>query len=65
MSMTLFYRDQAETQQRAADEAALENVRERCQRASDAWSGLAQRSERAEAGRNVASAHGPIAEIGG
>jgi hypothetical protein len=55
MTTTVFYREQAEQQQRAADDAALENVRERCQRASNAWSALANRSERNDAAR-VASA---------
>lgn len=49
MSPTLFYREQAEQQQQAADDAALENVRDRCQRASNAWTALAKRSERGEA----------------
>lgn len=55
MTTTLFYRAQAEQQQQAADDAALENVRERCQRASDAWSALARRSERNDAGRSHAA----------
>lgn len=56
MSSTQFYRDQAEHQQQAADDAALENVRDRCQRASDAWSALARRSASNEASRTEAAA---------
>ena len=51
MSSLLFYREQAAQQQAAADAATLENVRERCQRASDAWLALAAKSELAENGR--------------
>lgn len=58
MSPTVFYRAQAEQQQRAADDAVLENVRDRCQRASDAWSQLAARSERADTGRARAAEAG-------
>ena len=56
MNPALFYRAQAAEQQSAADAAELENVRERCQRASDAWSALARRSERNEAARETAAA---------
>lgn len=56
MTTTLFYRGQAEQQQQAADDAALENVRERCQRASNAWSALARRSERTKGARSHAAA---------
>lgn len=51
MSPLLFYREQAEQQRLAAASATLENVRDRCQRAFEAWSALAARSERAENGR--------------
>lgn len=51
MSPLLFYREQAAQQQLAADAATLQNVRERCQRASDTWAALAERSERAEHAR--------------
>ena len=51
MSPLMFYREQAAQQQLAADAATLDNVRERCQRAADAWLGLANRSERAESAR--------------
>jgi hypothetical protein len=56
MSPLLFYRQQAAQQQAAADAATLQNVRERCQRASDAWAALALRSERADAARLQAAA---------
>lgn len=48
MSTTHLYRVQAAQQQLAADAATLENVRERCQRASHAWSALADRNDRAD-----------------
>jgi hypothetical protein len=51
MSPLLFYREQAVQQQGAADGAALDNVRDRCQRAANAWTALADRSERFEAAR--------------
>lgn len=51
MSILLFYRDQAEQQQAAADASPLQNVRERCQRASGAWAALADRTERGEKAR--------------
>ena len=51
MSPFLFYCEQAAQQQQAADAATLENVRERCQRASNAWAALAARSERTENAR--------------
>ena len=37
-------------------------MRERCQRASDAWTALARRSERNEAARSVAAAAKPMLE---
>jgi len=46
MSPSDFYRKQAAQQKAAADAATLENVRERCQRAHDAWAALAAKSER-------------------
>lgn len=51
MSPLLFYREQAAQQRAAADAATLQNVRERCKRASDAWTALAVRSERADYAR--------------
>ena len=46
MTTPLFYREQASQQQAAADAATLQNVRDRCQGAADAWTTLAARSER-------------------
>ena len=63
MSPTLFYREQAEQQQQAADDAALENVRDRSQRASNAWTALAKRSERGDAARSRTAAK-PVDEHG-
>ncbi|CAA9487618.1 MAG: hypothetical protein AVDCRST_MAG39-550 [uncultured Sphingomonadaceae bacterium] len=48
MSNKLFYREQAARQQADADAATLDNVRDRCQRAADAWTLLAERIERAD-----------------
>ena len=48
MTPLQFYRDQAAQQKTAADAATLQNVRDRCQRASAAWAALATRSERIE-----------------
>jgi len=48
MSMLIFYREQAAQQQGEADAALLDNVRDRCQRAADAWRLLADRIERAD-----------------
>jgi hypothetical protein len=56
MSPTMFYREQAEQQQQAANGAALENVRDRCQRASNAWTALAKRSERGDMARSESAA---------
>lgn len=56
MSSTIFYREQAGQQQRAADDADLENVRDRCQRASNAWTALAKRSERGDVARSDSAA---------
>jgi hypothetical protein len=46
---TLFYREQAATQQAAADAATLANVRSRNQRAADSFTALADMQDRAEA----------------
>lgn len=51
MSSTHLYRLQAAEQQLAAEAAVLENVRERCQRASHAWTVLADRNDRADEAR--------------
>jgi len=45
------YRAQAEKAQADADAATLANVRERNQRAADAWTQMAERQERTERGR--------------
>lgn len=55
MSTLPFYRQQAEQQQAAADASSLENVRERCQRASDAWVALADRIARVDKARAEAT----------
>ncbi len=55
MSTTQFYRAQAEQQQQAADDAELDNVRDRCQRASPAWAALARRSASNDASRDAAA----------
>ena len=47
MDMNSFYREQARREQGAADGADLANVRDRCQRAADAWSRLADRLDHA------------------
>ncbi len=51
MSPSQFYRAQAVQQQSAADAAILLNVRDRCQRAADAWGALATRSENTDTSR--------------
>jgi hypothetical protein len=51
MSMLIFYREQEAQQQGEADAALLDNVRDRCQRAADAWRMLADRIERADSMR--------------
>ena len=51
MSPLLFYRQQAQHQQAAADASTLQNLKERCQRASDAWAALAERAERGDNAR--------------
>ena len=56
MSPTNFYNEQAAEQQRAADDAGLDNVRDRCQRAANAWTALAVRSERGDAARERSAA---------
>ena len=43
-----FYRDRAAEAGRDAAEAKLDNVRERCLRAEEAWLGMAARVERSE-----------------
>lgn len=48
MSDLSFYSARRDEMQKAADEATLANVRERCERAAAAFSELAARAERAE-----------------
>lgn len=43
-----FYRERAAQASRDAAEATLDNVRERCLRAEEAWLGMAARVERSE-----------------
>lgn len=50
MSLPL-YRDEAARQRSAAEASPLQNVKERCERAAQAWDALAVRSERADAAR--------------
>lgn len=57
MSPLLFYREQTQQQQAAADAATLQNVKERCQRASDAWAALAARAERGDNARLEAASN--------
>lgn len=44
----LFYRKQAETERANAANAALDNVRERCERAARSWDEMAVRAERTD-----------------
>ncbi len=46
-----FFRSQALIERANAETATLQNVRERCERASASWDAMAIRAERAEAGR--------------
>lgn len=46
---TLFYREQAATQQAVADGATLANVRSRSQRAANSFTALADLQDRADA----------------
>lgn len=55
MSLPL-YRDEAARQRLAAEVSPLQNVRERCERAAQAWDALAVRGERADAARIKAAA---------
>ena len=61
MSPAIFYREQAAHQKAQADGATLDNVRNRCQRASDAWTALAARSEAADSARIAAK---PVVDDG-
>ncbi|HEV2747877.1 MAG TPA: hypothetical protein VGW34_11335 [Allosphingosinicella sp.] len=56
MSQHEFYRARAEEAKRAAEEATLDNVRERCLRSEAAWAGMADRAARTEKMRAKAEA---------
>jgi len=51
-----FYRARAEEEQRNADNATLDNVRDRCRRAQLAWEAMADRAARTRAIRLVREA---------
>lgn len=51
MSNAAFYREQASLQQTGAEEATLEMVRVRCERAAASWTEMANRAERTESAR--------------
>jgi hypothetical protein len=61
MSLRL-YRNEAARQRSAAEASPLQNVRERCERAAQAWDALAARSERADAARIMAAANKLLAD---
>jgi hypothetical protein len=44
-----YYRSQAEAMRRQAEDAALDNVRDRCLRSAAAWIDMAERAERHQA----------------
>lgn len=46
MSNAEFYADQAAKARRDADQAYLDNVRDRCLRSAEAWEDMAARAER-------------------
>lgn len=52
------YREHAQRAQADADAATLENVRERNQRAADAWGQMAERIVRTETARAAREPHG-------
>ncbi len=51
MSNASFYREQAALQRTGAEEATLEMVRVRCERAAASWTEMADRAERTETAR--------------
>lgn len=53
---TLTYRDHAAKARSDANEATLDNVRDRCLRAEAAWLDMAERQERVDAARAVREA---------
>ena len=58
-----FYRARAAEQHAAADEAVLDNVKERCERAAAAWDAMAARAERTETMRHAREAKAQEARI--
>lgn len=48
MSESGFFRRQADVQREQAASADLANVRERCERAANAWEVMAERAEKSE-----------------
>jgi hypothetical protein len=56
-SQAAFYRAQADTALGQAEDAQLDNVRERCLRSAEAWTHMAVRAERHEEGRKRTDAH--------
>ncbi|WP_374411668.1 hypothetical protein [Novosphingobium colocasiae] len=56
MSSLMFYREQAEIQNVAADAATLPLVRDRCLRAAAAWEELADRAQKTQDARIVKAA---------
>ena len=55
-----FYRTRAAEQHAAADEATLDNVRDRCTRAARAWETMADRAERTETMRHEREARSAV-----
>ena len=55
MSSSPLYREEAARQRSAAEASPLQNVRERCERAAQAWDALAVRGECADAARAKAA----------
>lgn len=51
MSDAPLFRARAEECRAQAEESSLQNVKERCLRAADAWMAMAERGERADAMR--------------
>lgn len=62
MSSLPLYRGEAARQRSAAEASPLQNVRERCERAAQAWDALAVRSERADAARIKAASDKLLAD---
>ncbi|RDE05764.1 hypothetical protein [Sphingomonas aracearum] len=58
----VFFRSQALVERNNAAQATLQNVRERCERASASWDAMAVRAERADAGRLRNAAGAPVIE---